>query len=69
MAKRKASKKIESIEIEINEPLEILISEKDQIKIDLKEIELLLNRGNVTKNRTALLTSQMELQIKLKNLK
>jgi len=69
MAKRKASKKIESIEIEINEPLEILISEKDQIKIDLKEIELLLNTGNVTKNRTALLTSQMELQIKLKNLK
>ena len=69
MAKRKGSKKIESIEIEINEPLEILISEKDQIKIDLKEIELLLNTGNVTKNRTALLTSQMELQIKLKNLK
>lgn len=69
MAKKKA--KVEQVtvnEIEVVEPIEIVISEKEQIKIELKKIQDKLNEGYDTKNRTSLLRSQQELQIKLKNL-
>lgn len=72
MANKKARvKKVKAIEIEkIEAPIveEVIISEADQLKIQLKEIQQLLNGGYDTKNRSSLLQSQMELQIKLKNL-
>lgn len=72
MANKKTRvKKVKAIEIEkIEAPIieEVIISEADQLKIQLKEIQQLLNGGYDTKNRSSLLQSQMELQIKLKNL-
>lgn len=75
MASKKTKK--EFIEVEIAQPKEIkeqpkkvkkVISEKEQIKIELKKIQDLLNGGYDTKNRSSLLKRQMDLQIKLKNL-
>lgn len=69
MAKRKIkAKKVEVIEIEAIDPIEIVISEKEQIKIDLKKIQDKLNKGYDPKYRSSLLKSQMDLQIKLKSL-
>lgn len=70
MANKKTSnKKVKEIKIEeIIEVQEIVISKKDQIKKDLKEIQILLNGGYDTKNRSSLLNRQMELQIQLKSL-
>ena len=69
MAKRKPrAKKVKAVEIEVVEPIEVVISEVEQIKIELKKIQDKLNSGYDTKFRTSLLRSQQELQIKLKNL-
>lgn len=69
MAKKKSvAKKVKAIEIEVNEPIEIVISEKEQIKIELKDIQCKLNSGYDTKYRNSLLKSQQTLQIKLKNI-
>ena len=72
--KKAKNKKVKAIEIEVIDPIiieapkEIFISEKEQIKIDLKEIQQLLNGDTQSKKRGDLLISQMELQIKLKSL-
>ena len=72
--KKAKNKKVKAIKIEaidpiiIETPKEIFISEKEQIKIDLKEIQQLLNSDTQSKKRGDLLISQMELQIKLKSL-
>lgn len=72
------AKKNELIDVEIAQPKEVkiekpkkvkkVISEKEQIKIELKKIQDLLNGGYDNKNRSSLLKSQMDLQIKLKSL-
>tara|TARA_R110002049_G_scaffold7751_8_gene43860 strand:- start:445 stop:684 length:240 start_codon:yes stop_codon:yes gene_type:complete len=79
MAKKRANKKIQKIEVDaivestvepkVEEVIQVTISEEEQIKIQLKEIQLLLNLASQVKNRTELITRQMGLQIKLKNLK
>lgn len=69
MAKKNIkAKKVTVEQIEVVQPIEIVISEKEQIKIELKEVQDKLNEGYDIKNRTSLLRSQQELQIKLKNL-
>ena len=79
MTKKKTSKKkVQAIELDApdagwNTPIVveeklIQVSEKDIIKKDLKEIQDKLNSASQIKGRTELLTSQMNLQIKLKNL-
>tara|TARA_R100000544_G_C2223867_1_gene59294 strand:- start:1428 stop:1649 length:222 start_codon:yes stop_codon:yes gene_type:complete len=73
MAKKKAkAKKVEIVEIEVIDPIVVeevkQLSEKDQIKLELKEIGTKLNGGYDVKFRSSLLERQMKLQIKLKSL-
>lgn len=74
MAKKAKAKKVKVEEIEVIDPIvieevkDIIIVESDQIKLELKEIEALLNGGYDPKSRTSLLKSQQRLQIKLKSL-
>jgi len=75
MAKKKTNtKRVE--EIEVIEPIiieevkveEVKPSRQELIKIELKELQDLLNAGYNPKERTALLKRQQTLQLELKSL-
>ena len=72
MAKKKATKKVDIVEIEVIDPIVVeqvkQLSERDQIKLELNEIGTKLNGGYDVKFRSSLLERQMNLQIKLKSL-
>lgn len=63
----KSAKEEPKVEVKKQKKVKV-VSEKEKFQKELKKIQTQLNAGYNTKNRTALLTSQMELQIKLRNL-
>lgn len=72
MAKKKATKKVDIVEIEVIDPIVVeqvkQLSEKDEVKLELNEIAVRLNGGYDVKFRSSLLERQQKLQIKLKSL-